>query len=349
MLFLELDKRHRRSLARQIHAQIREKILSGDLKCGERLPSSGSFRKASGVRNTVLTAFDLLVSEGLAISAPGSGVYVSPAAAELPAREPPPADGYGVSLSADRIPADAVNFDSGIPALALFPRSKWNRVVSGAFLDAPVSALGYDDPQGRPELRAALADWLERTRGLHASPDRIVVTSGAKQGLTLVAKCLLDAGSRVLIEDPSNWNVRQIFSYHTDRIMPVPVDRDGIVTDALPAGCDPALVFVTPSHQFPMGGVLPLQRRLALLQYARQTGCVLVEDDYDSAFRYDGAPVRSLPSWTRPASYTSGRSARSSSLPCGWAIWCCRNPSSERVSNGSAWPTIIPIPFSSLR
>ncbi len=295
MLFIELDKEKKRSITNQIYTQLREKILRGELKSGERLPSTRELSKDLHVaRNTLLTAFDMLVSEGFAVSAPGSGVYVSRAAAELPLPEPPQTDCYAASLSADRIPADAVNFDSGIPALELFPRSKWNQAVSRAFLEAPVSALGYDDPQGRPELRKALAAWLEKSRGIHCDPDQLVITSGAKQGLTLIAKCLLDQNSGVLLEDPSNLNVRQIFSYHTDHITPVPVDCEGMVTDQLPASGRPTLIFVTPSHQFPMGGILPVQRRLDLIRYARQNGCFLAEDDYDSEFRYDGAPVRSL-------------------------------------------------------
>lgn len=295
MLYLELDKGQKRSVTNQIYRQLREKILSGELISSRRLPSSRELAKELQVaRNTVLTAFDMLVSEGLAVSAPGSGVYVSHAAADLPPPAPERAAGCTASLSANRVPDDVINFDSGIPALALFPRKSWNRAVSRAFLDAPASILGYDAPQGRPELREALAAWLLRSRGLRCTADQIVVTSGAKQGLTLVAKCLLDADSPVLLEDPSNVNVRQIFSYHTGRITPIPTDRQGLVTDALLPGAKPALIFVTPSHQFPMGGVLPLQRRLALIEYARQNESFIIEDDYDSEFRYDGAPVRSL-------------------------------------------------------
>lgn len=166
--------------------------------------------------------------------------------------------------------------------------------MARAFREAPVSALGYDDPQGRPELRSVLAAYLRKTRGIDCHPDQIVITTGTKQALTLIAKCLLDGGGEVLIEDPSNRNVNQIFSYHTDRIVTVPVDRDGIVTGLLPNGRKPTLLFTTPSHQFLMGGILTIQRRLELVRYARETDCWLVEDDYDSEFRFDGAPVSSL-------------------------------------------------------
>lgn len=295
MLYLELDRGRKPPLTIQLYLQLREKILRGELRCGERLPStrelSGELRVS---RNTVLTAFDMLVSEGFACSKPGSGLYVSQGTAKPPLPQPPVTDSIRSSLSADTIPQDMINFDSGLPALDLFPRRKWNQLVSRSFLEAPASALGYDDPQGRPELRKVLAAYLEKSRGIRCDPDRLLITSGAKQGLTLVAKCLLNQSSEVYLEDPSNLNVRRIFSYHSNLITPIPVDREGIMTAELPRGGSPTLIFVTPSHQFPMGGILSIQRRLELIRYAQQCGCFLIEDDYDSEFRYDGVPVRSL-------------------------------------------------------
>ncbi|MEN6351197.1 MAG: PLP-dependent aminotransferase family protein [Syntrophomonas sp.] len=295
MFFIELDRESKRSFSKQIYMQIRKKILCGELKCGERFPST---RELSGElhvsRNTVLTAYDMLIAEGFAHSIPGSGIYVSQGAAKLPFPRPLVTDSYTASLSAVKVARETINFDSGIPALDLFPRNKWNQLVSRSFMEAPVSALGYDDPQGRPELRQVLAAYLEKSRGIHCHPDQIIITSGAKQGLTLIAKCLLDQNSEVWLEDPSNANVRQIFSYHTNRITPVPVDHEGILTEYFPLNRKPVLIFTTPSHQFPMGGILSIQRRLELVRLAEESGCYLVEDDYDSEFRYDGIPVHSL-------------------------------------------------------
>lgn len=295
MLYLALEKEKKRSLAVQIFLQLREKILRGELSAGERLPSSRELSEDLHIsRNTVLTAYDMLGSEGFARSAPGAGVYVCEGVFKNPRPVLAAADFYQPSLSPEKLPPDIINFDSGIPALDLFPRARWNRAVTSSFLDAPASALGYDDPQGRPELRETLAAYLRKSRGILCSPDQIVITSGAKQGLTLIAKCLLDENSEVLLEDPSNANVVKIFSYHTNRLTPVPVDREGIQTQCLPPDASPALIFLTPSHQFPMGGVLSIGRRLELIRYARQSGCYLVEDDYDSEFRYGNVPVRSL-------------------------------------------------------
>jgi GntR family transcriptional regulator/MocR family aminotransferase len=295
MLYLELEIEKKRSLARQIYLQLRDRILCGEICGGQRLPSSRELSEELHIsRNTVLTAYDMLVSEGFARSAPGAGIYVNEGAFKPHTNGQMVKDFYQASLCADKIPRDFINFDSGIPALDLFPRARWNRVVSNSFLEAPVSALGYDDPQGRPELREVLAAYLKKSRGILCSPDQIVITSGAKQGLTLIAKCLLDRNSEVLLEDPSNANVAKIFSYHTSRLTPIPVDREGIRTECLPPKSAPALIFLTPSHQFPMGGDLSIQRRLELIRYAERCGCYLLEDDYDSEFRYDKVPVRSL-------------------------------------------------------
>ncbi len=294
MLYLELDRKRQRSFSKQIYTQIREQILSGELSACSALPSTRYLSKELCVaRNTVLTAYDMLVSEGFAYSSLGSGFYVSPGTTN---QQPQTliSDFSVASLTDFLIPQSMINFDSGLPAVDLFPRSKWNQAVTKAFKEAPISAFGYDDPQGRPELRNVLCAYLKRARGIRCHPDQIVITSGVKQGLSLVAKCLLDAKSEVWIENPSNENVKQIFSYHTDKIMPFEVDKEGIQPSLFPLGKRPTLIFVTPSHQFPMGGILPIQRRIELIQVAREANCYLLEDDYDSEFNYDGLPSNSL-------------------------------------------------------
>jgi len=302
-MFIRIEKEKRRTIAKQIYLELRKKILNGELEEFAALPSTRELSSELSIsRNTVLTAYEMLVSEGFSTGVPGSGYYVNQGI-----RPVPPNQGINAvqpsimienvqtaALSDDRLPQDIISFDSGIPALDLFPRSKWNSCVSEAFRNAPASVLGYDDPQGRPELRTVLASYLKSTRGIQCSPDQIMITSGAKQGLTLTAKCLLDTDSEVVVEDPSNRNVNRIFSYHTKHIIPVPVDREGIMTEKLPAGKNPVFLFVTPSHQFPMGGVLTVRRRLELIRYAQESGCLLVEDDYDSEYRYSGIPAGSL-------------------------------------------------------
>lgn len=294
-MYISLDETRKRSYSKQIYIKIREMILSGELSAGEPLPSLRTLsRELSVSRNTVLTAYDMLVSEGAVYSIAGSGYYVSPGVKNTQIKAMGIKDQQTASLSDTVIIDQIINFDSGIPALDLFPREKWNRVVSRAFLDAPVSALGYDDPQGRPEFRKVLCNYLKKTRGISCSPEQIIITSRTKQGLSLAAKCLLSSESEVWMENPSNVNVKQIFSYHTDRIVPFDVDAQGIQPELFPRNGKPDLIFVTPSHQFPMGGILSLQRRIALVEFARKTRAIILEDDYDSAFTYDTPLSNSL-------------------------------------------------------
>jgi len=294
MLHITLDETKKRSYSKQIYTHIREKILSGELASEKPLPSSRDLSQELCVaRNTVLTAYDMLVSQGVIYSVPGSGFYVSPGVKHIPPNISF-SDRQTASLSEFIITDKTINFDSGIPALDLFPRQKWNRAVSDAFLNAPVSALGYDDPQGRPEFRRVLCAYLKRTRGISCSPEQIIVTAGAKQGLSLAARCLLDSKSEVWMENPSNLNVQHIFSYYTDKIMPFDVDAQGLQPELFPASGKPTLIFTTPSHQFPMGGILSMQRRIALAEFAAKSRAYLLEDDYDSEFTYDLPPSSSL-------------------------------------------------------
>lgn len=294
MLHIFLDETKKRSYTRQIYSEIRKKILSGELEAGKALPSSRDLSEELCVaRNTVLTAYDMLVSEGTAYSVAGSGFYVNTGIKHKP-QSNTVNDQQTASLSDLVITENIINFDSGIPALDLFPREKWNRAVSHAFLNAPVSALGYDDPQGRPEFRSVLCVYLKKARGISCSPEQIIVTAGTKQGLSLAAKCLFHSKSEVWIENPTNINVKQIFSYYTNNIKPFEVDAQGLQPKLFPADGKPTLIFTTPSHQFPMGGILPMQRRVELIEFARKSGAYLLEDDYDSEFTYDTPPSNSL-------------------------------------------------------
>ncbi|MDO4323804.1 MAG: PLP-dependent aminotransferase family protein [Lachnospiraceae bacterium] len=294
MLYLSLDENKKRSYTKQIYMEIRKKILSGELKSGEMLPSSRDLsNELSVARNTVLSAYDMLISEGAIYSVAGSGFYVCSGIKNVP-QNTFIQDQQTASLSNQIISNQIINFDSGLPALDLFPREKWNRVVSHAFLDAPVSALGYDHPQGRPEFRDVLCSYLKKTRGISCTPEQIIITTGAKQGLSLAAKCLLHSQSEVWIENPSNANVKNIFSYYTNNITPFEVDHIGIQPEQFPYNGKPDLIFTTPSHQFPMGGILPMQRKIALIEFAQKSGAYLLEDDYDSTFTYDALPSNSL-------------------------------------------------------
>ncbi len=294
MWYLNIQKKPGSSLMKQIYEQIRFGILKGELKAGQKLSSTREMSQVLNIsRNTIMGAYEMLIAEGYLTSIQGAGFFVAQGAefSDSPSKI---SDYQMTAFPSGKLEEGTIGFHSGTPALDLFPRSKWNKLASRTFNEATVSALGYDDPQGRPELRNILTSYLKKVRGIHCHPDQIIITTGAKQGLSLIAKCLLRSGSEVWVEEPSNSNVGKIFSYHTAHIVPIPVDYQGIRTELFPTGGCPALIFVTPAHQFPLGGVLPIQRRLELIRFAQASGCYIVEDDYDSEFCYLGLPISSL-------------------------------------------------------
>jgi GntR family transcriptional regulator / MocR family aminotransferase len=187
-----------------------------------------------------------------------------------------------------------IDFRSGLPALDLFPRKQWSQLAQHVYATAEPAIFGYDHPQGRLELRIALARYLQRTRGVICQPAHILILSGAAQAFSLLSRLLLSPGDEVVIEDPVTYEVQLILSSSGAQLLPVPVDERGMQTDLLPRNIRPRFIFVTPSHQFPQGGILSIQRRLQLLQFARTADCYVVEDDYDSEFRYVGSPISSL-------------------------------------------------------
>ncbi|RNB85134.1 PLP-dependent aminotransferase family protein [Brevibacillus fluminis] len=290
-MFLTVDRTSELPLIRQIFEQIRGNILSGAWKAGEKLPSTRELSKSLQVsRNVVTEAYELLFAEGFIHGHHGSGTYVSEGAC-LPHYESPLP--HASSPTAALI-QPAIDFRSGIPDLTLFPRRRWGRLLQEVSLTADADSFGYGKPEGRPELREELARYLGRVRGVSCSPEEIVITSGTTQALSLAARLLLQPGDVAAIEDPITRDIQAIISATGCVLHPVPVDLQGMRTDLLSDAIRPKLVFVTPSHQFPLGSTLPIQRRIQLLQYARQTGAYVVEDDYDSEFRHVGPPISSL-------------------------------------------------------
>jgi GntR family transcriptional regulator/MocR family aminotransferase len=175
-----------------------------------------------------------------------------------------------------------------------FPWDAWQAAVERAQGTNRDHLLSYPPPAGLPSLRTALSDHVARYRGVRCSPDQIVVVNGTQQGINLLAQMLLEPGDRVAVEDPGYPAARQTFEARGLAVTRVPVDSAGLIVEYLEAAGSQRMVHVTPSHQEPTGATLSLERRLALLDIARQTGCLLLEDDYDSEFRYEGKPVESL-------------------------------------------------------
>lgn len=294
MLWIPIDRSLDIPLIKQVYQQIRERILNGQLKSDEKLPSTRELSSELKVsRNVILEAYDQLLAEGFLVSRRGSGTFVAVGAFLEQHKKASPLHSF-IRDEKDEKDDDIINFRSGIPALDLFPRKIWAKLSSTIWNETSPSEFGYDFPEGRPELRQVLSHYLLKTRGVDCHPDQIVITSGATQAMTLVSKLLLSPNDTVIMEDPITNDIQTIFKTTGAQLYPIPVDEYGMKTSCLPLNKDPRFVFVTPSHQFPIGGVLPIQRRIQLIHYSRKTNCYLVEDDYDSEFRYEGPPVSSL-------------------------------------------------------
>ena len=292
MAWLTIDRSLKTPLIRQIYKQLRTKILNGELSAGYRLPSTRQLAEELGVsRNVVLEAYDQLLAEGFLEGLQGAGTFVAEGAY---LKKTDTISSFIKEDCKSKNTANIIDFRSGIPALDLFPRKQWGQLAKHVSIETDHSLFGYDSPEGRIELRTVLSDYLLRTRGVECYPDQLVITTGATQALTLIAKLLISENDKVIIEDPITHEIQTIFQSYGASLLPIRVDKNGMDTSQIPCGIKPAFIFVTPSHQFPIGGTLPIQRRIQLIEYARKVDSYIVEDDYDSEFRYEGPSVSSL-------------------------------------------------------
>ncbi len=307
---LRLDRDAVESLQWQLIAQLRAAIGDGRLGPGARLPATRALAATLGVsRNVVVAAYDELFAEGYITGRHGSGTYVEAALPAAPRAVVAASVGarrwlrgvvptWQSSLPDGDDPVGVISFRPGVPALDLLPTEVWRRIWRTATDALPPNR--YADPAGDPALREALARWVGRTRGVACGPDDIVITTGAAQALDLLARATLVPGAAVAFEEPGYYAGRNILLAHGARIVPIPVDADGLRVAELPTGAAaPPLVCVTPSHQYPLGGRLPVARRLALLDWAQTHDSLIIEDDYDSEFRFDAPPLPALLSLDR--------------------------------------------------
>ncbi|MEV0405189.1 PLP-dependent aminotransferase family protein [Actinoallomurus sp. NPDC050550] len=294
-------------LASRIYRGLLETILDGRLRPGERLPPTRDLaRRLQVSRNTVCVAYERLTAEGFVAARVGAGTFV--AAGQAPGTRPrsapsggavrprPPWDALTPAPHATGPPA-AYDFGVGLPDGDLFPLAAWRRLLAGELSASAVRAAGYGDPAGHAGLRAAIARYIGVSRSVRADADDVLVTQGAQQALDLIGRVLLVPGDRVAVEEPGYPPARRLFTAAGARVTGVPVDEEGIDVTALPA--DARLVYVTPSHQFPLGTPMSAGRRTALLAWAARHGAVIVEDDYDSEFRFSARPLQPLQSLDR--------------------------------------------------
>ena len=287
-------------LATKVYGQIRAAIVDGRLPAGERLPSSRELADRLAVsRNTVGVAYDRLAAEGFVLARVGAGTFVSgdrphPAVdrrPDSPLRPRPVWDRIGDPLVMSDTEAE-FDFRAGIPDATRFPYSTWRAMLAEELRPTAVGTGTHIDAAGWPALRSEIARHIGVSRAVYATPDEVFVTSGSQQAIDLVTRVLLEPGDTVAMEDPGYLPVRRAFVAHGARVVDVPVDAEGLVVDAVPD--DARLVYVTPSHQFPLGMAMSLRRRLALLAWAERTGAAVIEDDYDSEYRYGGRPLEPL-------------------------------------------------------
>ncbi|MBO2451099.1 PLP-dependent aminotransferase family protein [Actinomadura barringtoniae] len=266
-----------------LESALREAVRDGRLAAGSLLPSTRGLAADLGLsRGTVTAAYDQLAAEGYLTIRPGSGTRV----ADVP---PPPMDAPEVVLQ----PPPLHDLRPGRPDVNAFPRGAWLAATRRVLAGADPSVFGAGDPQGRIELRVALADYLGRTRGVQARPELIVVTSGYHQALSLLGRVLHDQGiRRSAYEDPGHNHYRGVVERAGLTTVPLPVDERGAQPEALTNRLGAA--FLTPSHQYPLGVPLHPSRRQVVCAWARRTGGLVVEDDYDGEFRYDRQPVGAL-------------------------------------------------------
>lgn len=291
----------RRDLSGQIYRQLRAAILDGRLRAGDPLlPTRELALQLAVARNTVAVAYERLAGEGFVSGRVGAGTFVSGAIPSGDSDFATPVSALAARAVWDAIPdppdmsVDSPEFDfrAGLPDARLFPYETWRRLVARELRPGAVGTGAYAGPAGHHGLRAAIARHIGVSRGVRADPDDIVITNGIQQALDLLVRVLLEPGAVVAVEDPAYPPPCHLFTTFGARVVAVPVDSEGLVVDALPD--DARLVYVTPSHQFPLGMPMSLRRRMALLAWASRHEAAVVEDDYDSEFRFGGHPLEPL-------------------------------------------------------
>ncbi|WP_163268391.1 PLP-dependent aminotransferase family protein [Chelativorans alearense] len=297
-------------IGQQFAQALRDAIANGELKAGERLPSTRALSTSLGLaRGTIVEAFDQLHAEGYLEARARSGTFVTnvhAGAAEIARPEiSMQPDSVELSLPANvaRLsavarmlrPQGALPFAIAHPAGAVAPDDKWRRLGNRVRATRAAAPTGYIDPGGLPELRGAIADYVRKARAVKCEPEQVIITAGTQQGLFLAATVLLTAGDAVWAEDPAYPGIDAVLGNFDVKTWRIPVDAEGIDVKKGVSRCPEARVaFVTPSHQYPLGMPMSMRRRTAILSWARRSNAWIVEDDYDSELRYAGHPFPSL-------------------------------------------------------
>ncbi len=307
MIALHIDRAGPEAAYRQVYRQLRAAILAGELAPGTRLPSSRTLASETGVaRITIAHAMKQLAAEGFIESRTGAGTFV---AADLPLAGATHGEPFrpmltswgqralathqatGRTSSAQR---PEIDFGFGRSFAGSFPYDIWRQLL-GRYLSTDDAMLSrYGSTAGFYPLREAIADYLARSRGVRCVAEDVAIVSGAQQALDILARMLINPGDEVLVESPGYRDAFALFRLYQARLVGVAADDHGLPVDDIPVDCRARLAFVTPSHQFPRGGTMPLARRQALLAWGRERAAVIIEDDYDGDLRYEGGSLAAL-------------------------------------------------------
>lgn len=284
-----IDKTSEEPIKRQLYQQLKAQILSGTLAQGEALFSTRQLASELSVsRSTVVEAYDMLLAEGFLESRQGAQTVVA-GGVVIPsfcARETAIEEQERIPLRAD--------FTTGRPDLSAFPYAQWIRLVQQSAKTLSTNDFGYTGPAGYAPLRAEISAWLSRSRGILVDPEDVFITAGATHALRILSDLLCPHGEGVILEDPCHKGLYDTLLASNCAVIPVPADDHGICAELLTTQMDARMIYITPSHQFPLGGILPAARRAVLIRFARERDIYIVEDDYDSEFRFSGAPISPL-------------------------------------------------------
>lgn len=294
---------------RQIYQIIREAVLAGMLPAGLQLPSSRDLAKELGMsRKTVTHAYEQLIAEGYIETRHGAGSFVADTVpdqiSELPLEDkvnPSAGASKGLSKRGQQLVSNAGVSDlqwgafmPGVPDVTLFPNRIWSRLQNKVWRRSRADLLTYGQAGGYLPLREAVADYLRVARSVNCTPQQILITTGIHQSIDLIVKLLGESGDRAWVEDPCYWGTRSVLQSQGIKPIPLPVDMEGMCLQAKDLRHPPRFMVVTPSHQYPLGTVMSLSRRRTLLEYAAAHQAWVIEDDYDSEFRYGSRPLASL-------------------------------------------------------
>lgn len=296
-MYLSINRNSEITLMKQVYLGLKTQIMTGIIKPHEKLPSSRQLSKELGLsRNVIIEAYEQLIAEGYVEAIEGSGTYVTDGIILEQFKSFSPIKRKPIYGLRHEPKSNHIDFRTGVPNLTLFPKDIWADLYKKVCQEVSYVQLDYHEPRGCYDLRYELTQYLRRVRGVKCQPDHILITTGAAQAFTMLGRLFNPYNKCVLVEDPLSHGIIASLEKTNMVLHTIPTDDKGMVTNDLPMELSPALIFTTPSHQYPTGSVLPIKRRVDLIRYARDKSAYIVEDDYDSEFRYEGNPIESMQS-----------------------------------------------------